>query len=440
MIRWYRACTALLLAAIAILSPVASRAQDVGSVPDTTTAEETKFAPVPQFAGAFTPGYGFDILKTKRGSINLSVYGLFRFLDQTPAEQTFTDHLGRERTVAARNDINWHRTMVWVSGFFFDPKLLYTITVWSLPSTEQTLVFGLLRYVVAKPLTFGAGIGPSLTARSMQGSWPFWAGSDRQMAEEFYRGCFASAFFVTGSPTDRFYYTVSVNRSLSQLGITAAQDNRAYAYSASFSWFPTTGELGPRGGFGDLEEHQEFATRIGMSACHAREGRYAGDEDSPRHGQLKLSDGVNPFELGALADTVLVRSLDYDEIAIDAGFKYKGFSFQAEYGLRWLSEFDATGPLPDDSIFDHGFFAEAMHMVVEKKLGLYATTGYIIDEFDRKPWELGGGASFYPYGNRNLRLNLHYIHVEKSPTGSSFGYYTAGQTGDTVSMGVDILL
>jgi len=79
-------------------------------------------------------------------------------------------------------------------------------------------------------------------------------------------------------------------------------------------------------------------------------------------------------------------------------------------------------------------------MVVEKKLGLYATTGYIIDEFDRKPWELGGGASFYPYGNRNLRLNLHYIHVEKSPTGSSFGYYTAGQTGDTVSMGVDILL
>jgi hypothetical protein len=439
MFRWALRI-ALLLAVLVASTPVPSRAQDVSSVPDTTTAEETKFAPVPQFAGAFTPGYGFDILKTKRGSVNLSVYGLFRFLDQTPANQTFTDHLGRKRPVAARNDINWHRTMIWVSGFFYDPKFLYTITVWSLPSTEQTLAFGLLRYVVAKPLTFGAGIGPSLTARSMQGSWPFWAGSDRQMAEEFYRGGFSSSFFVTGSPTDRFYYTVAINRSLSQLGITAANDNRSYAYSASFTWMPTTGEFGPRGGFGDLEEHQEFATRIGMSACHARESRFAGDEDSPRHAQLKLSDGVNPFELGALADTVLVRNLDYDEIAIDAGFKYKGFSFQAEYGLRWLSEFDATGPLPDDSIFDHGFFAEAMHMVVEKKLGVYATSGYILDEFDRKPWELGGGASFYPYGNRNLRLNLHYIHIEKSPTGSSFGYYTAGQTGNTISMGVDILL
>lgn len=428
--------------AIVLLALVSrTQAQDVAAVPDTTTAApDEKFAPVPDFAGEFTPGHGFDILKTKRGSINLSVYGLFRFIDQTPANQTFTDHLGRERTVAARNDINWHRTMLWVSGFFYDPKLLYTITVWSLPSTEQTLAFGLIRYVTARSLTFGAGIGPSLTARSMQGSWPFWAGSDRQMAEEFYRGGFASSFFVTGAPLDRFYYTVAINRSLSQLGITAANDNRSYAYSASVYAMPTTGEFGPRGGFGDLEDHQQVATRFGMSACHSREGRYAGNLDSPRHQQIRLSDGVNPFEVGALADTVVVEELDYDNVAIDAGFKYKGFSLQAEYGMRWLSDFDATGPLPLESIFDQGFFVQAMHMVVPRKLGLYATTSLVFDEFNRDPWELSGGASFYPFGNRNLRLNLHYIHVEKSPTGSSFGYYTAGQTGDTVSMGVDILL
>lgn len=430
----------LFIIAIAVLAPVASRSQDVTSVPDTVSVDETKFAEVPQFAGAFTPGYGFDILKTKRGSINLSVYGVFRFLDQTPKDQTFRDHLGRERPVRARNDINWHRTMIWVSGFFYKPEFLYTITVWSLPTTEQTLAFGLLRYVTSKQLTVGAGVGPSLTARSMQGTWPFWAGSDRQMAEEFYRGGFASSFFVTGSPADRLYYTAAINRSLSQLGIPSGNDNRSYAYSASMQWLPTTGEFGPRGGFGDLEEHEELATRFGFSACHAREGRYAGLEDDPRHSQLKLSDGVNPFEIGALADSIVVNELDYDEIAFDAGFKYKGFSFQFEYGMRWLSEFDATGPVPYDSILDHGFYAEAMHMVIEKKLGVYATSGYINDEFNRTPWELGGGASFYPYGNRNLRLNFHYIHVDQCPTGSNFGYYTAGQTGDTISLGVDILL
>ncbi|HET6347855.1 MAG TPA: hypothetical protein VFH88_02110 [Candidatus Krumholzibacteria bacterium] len=437
---------ALIAALFLVSAPRGVYAQDEASIPDTTKAVAGSTAPGEpasypnQIAGELTPSKGFDIIKTHRGSLNVSVYGLFRFIDQMPSNQTFTDHLGRQRPVATRNDINWHRTMVWFSGFFYQPQFRYTITVWSLASTEQTLAFGLLRYLPCRQISFNAGIGPSLTARSMQGSWPFWAGSDRQMGEEFYRGGFASSFFIAGEPVNKLTYTLAVNRSLSQLGITAAQDNRNYAWSGSLCWMPTTGEFGPRGGFGDLEEHQQVATRFGISASHARESRYAGVEDSPRHAQIKLSDGVNPFETGALADTVTVKDLDYDEMAVDAGFKYRGFSFQFEYGLRQLSNFNATGPLPDDKIIDHGFYAEAMQMVVKRKLGIYGVGSYISDEFNRFPWELGGGASFYPYGNRTLRLNLHLLHVEECPTGSSFGYYTAGQTGTTLSLGADILL
>lgn len=434
--RW--GCAAFMFIVLAFA--IEARAQDEGPAPDYPDTTEVEDTYENGIAGEFTPAKGFDIIKTKRGSVNISVYGLFRFLDQTPANQTFTDHLGRERSVAARNDINWHRTFLWVSGFFYDPRIRYTISIWSLPTTEQNLGFGLLRFKLKDAVTFGVGVGPALTARSLQGSWPFWAGSDRQMAEEFYRGGFASSFFITGEPIDRVFYTVAINRSLSQLGITAAEDNREYAYSASMWWMPTTGEFGPRGGFGDLEDHQEVATRFGFSTCHADEGRYAPLNEAPNNTQLKLSDGVNPFTAGALADTVTVTSLDYDNFAIDAGLKYKGFSFQAEYGMRWLSNFEATGPLPDDSIFDSGFFAQAMQMVVKRKLGVYVTTGYIFDEFERHPWELSGGASFYPVGNRSLRLNAHYIHIYKSPTGSSFGYYTAGQTGNTFSLGVDVLL
>ena len=51
-----------------------------------------------------------------------------------------------------------------------------------------------------------------------------------------------------------------------------------------------------------------------------------------------------------------------------------------------------------------------------------------------------GGIVNFPYGNRIWRPNLHVIRVEKSPTGSSFGYYTAGQSGTTISLGGDILL
>jgi hypothetical protein len=429
-----------------------ARAQDEAAIPDTTT---TVAAPAGEdeswyknnISGEFTPAKGFDIFNSKRGSLNISCYGLFRYLDQMPGDQTFQDHLGRTRVVKARRDINWHRSFVWLNGFFYDPKFRYTIAIWSLPTTQQTLVFGVMRYMVAKPLTLGCGIGPNLTVRSMGGSWPFWAGSDRQMGEEAVRGGFSSSFFITGEPLDRFYYTAAITNNLSQLGVTASNDTRDLGYSGSIWWMPTTGEFGPRGGFGDLEEHQQVATRFGMSASHSRENRYAQLSSAPNATQIRLSDGVYPFEEGALADSITVESLTYENMAIDAGFKYKGFSFQGEYILRWLSDFEGTdlrgmsaAKFDDNQIFDQAFFAEAGHMVVKQKLMLYLAGSYMIDEFDRNPWEFGGGVSLYPFGNRSWRLNAHLLHIEKSPAGSNFGYYTAGQTGTIFSLGTDILL
>jgi len=203
---------------------------------------------------------------------------------------------------------------------------------------------------------------------------------------------------------------------------------------------PSTGEFGPRGGFGDLEHHTELATRFGISGCSAREGRYAPVGEAPRATQIKLADGVNPFEVGALADTVTVENLTYRNVSIDAGFKYRGFSFQSEYTMRQLSRFDATGPLPEDTVTDHGFFVQGMHMVVPKKLGLFVSGSYLMDEWDRHPYEIGGGANFYPYGNRSFRLNLLVNHVDKSAASSDFGYYVAGQTGTTISVMADVLL
>jgi len=440
-----RALRAVILAGLCLaILPVAARAQDEAPIapaePDSTAKAKAEESYKNEISGEMTPGKGFDIFRSKRGSLNISFYGLFRYVNQLPAEQTFKDHLGRERDVKANNMINWHRTFVWLTGFFYDPKFRYNISLWSLPTTQQTLLFGNLRYIVSRPLALGVGIGPNLTARSVQGSWPYWASSDRQMGEEFFRGGFSSSFFITGEPASRLYYTAAVTNNLSQLGVTSTNDTRDMGVSASVWTMPTTGEFGPRGGLGDMERHEHPATRFGMSAGHSRESRYSQLNQPPNATQIRMSDGVFPFEAGAIADTVTVETLDYDEMAFDAGFKYKGFSFQGEAYVRKLSNFDATGPLPLSSITDRGFMAEAMHMVVPKKLGLYMATGYVWDDFKRNPWEIAGGASFYPYGSRVWRLNLHVIRVEKSPTGSSFGFYTAGQSGTTISLGTDILL
>jgi hypothetical protein len=426
----------LVVAAIAVGSGSAL-AQETNDPPPGDTLAISPFANTT--AGEFTPSKGFQVFTSKRSSLNISFYGLFRYLNQMPGEQTFTDHLGRERTVKARNDLNWHRTMVWFTGHFWTPNLRWNITAWTLGSTQQALLFGNLQYKVGRALTFGAGMAPNLTNRSMQGSFPYWAGSDRQMTEEFMRGGFSSGFWITGQPLSRLYYSASVNTNLSQLGITASNDSRDLAFSGGLMWMPTTGEFGPRGGFGDLEHHEQWATRFGTSGAHAREYRGAPDSEKNNETQLRLSDGVYVFEADALADGVTVRYLDYDELSVDAGAKYKGLSLQAEGFLRRYSNFEATGPLPVSSLTDTGLQVQAGYMVVPKRVMLYGTGGHVWDDFDRNPWELSGGLSFYPTGTRSWRLNLHVIRIEKSPTGSNFGYYAAGQSGTTISLGTDVI-
>ena len=434
---------AWLLFMLSLLFPIRLHAQDEAGrgIGDTTATADSGYTN--GIAGEFTPARGFDLVKTPRASLNISFYGVFRYVNQLPEDQTFTDHLGRERAVKLRNDLNWHRTMVWLTGFFWEQNFRYNITLWSLPTTQQTLLFGNMQYRFSKAATLGVGIAPNLTARSLTGSWPFWASSDRQMSEEFFRGGFSSGVWLTGEAFDRFNYTLSLNTNISQLGTTAANDTRDMATSLNVAWMPTTGEFGPRGGLGDFEHHREVATRFGLSAGHSREGRYADDDVPPNATQIKLSDGVNPFDTGALAEGVTVQKLTYDEIAIDGGAKYRGFNVQAEYFWRWLSDYETDVPLPApaaETIFDHGFQAQVMHMVVPRRLGAYLTYGKVFDDFDRNPWELSGGLSYYPSGTRSWRVNLHSIYVDKSPTASSFGFYTSGQTGTTISLGVDILM
>ncbi|MDQ3022281.1 MAG: hypothetical protein M3R36_17180 [Bacteroidota bacterium] len=162
-------------AALLILNTTGNiRAQDEVTQPpeqDSTTAvkdykEEGSYPN--EIAGEFTPGRGFDIVKTKFGSLNISGYGLIRWIDQLPEPQTFNDNLGRERQVQPlRNDIYFHRVFVWLTGFLGTPRFRYNLTLWGLVPTQQTLLFGNLQYMFSRGFRVGTGIGPNLGARSL---------------------------------------------------------------------------------------------------------------------------------------------------------------------------------------------------------------------------------------------------------------------------------
>ena len=92
-------------------------------------------------------------------------------------------------------------------------------------------------------------------------------------------------------------------------------------------------------------------------------------------------------------------------------------------------------------IDDSGFYVQAAFYPIPKKLELYAGTSQIYGDDDAgfgDASELLAGLNWYLSNNRNNRLNLQVIDVNRSAVDSLFGYYTAGQDGTTVSIAASV--
>jgi len=430
-------------AALLLLSVGLAQAQMDDVSLDTVNADPNVTVYENTVAGEFTPGTGFKLVKNKFASLNLSIYGQARYLNQMPDTAVWYGHYDpTPRTYKGRNDIYWHRVMIWFTGYLGTPRLRYMATVWTVFTTQQSLVYGNIAYTFNRHFRAAIGIAPNLCARSLQGPFPFFTSTDRVMSEDALRGGFTNGFTVTGEIVSRLNYSVMVGNNLSQLGIKAANLTRHMSKGVNLVWMPTTGEFGPRGGNGDFEHHEKVATRFGVNFCHSRENRFNNiDTPSPDNTQVRMSDGLLFFEANALGTGITVAESNYDMLAFDAGLKYKGLAIHTELYNRTLSKFDYTGPAPAvSSIHDIGYKAEVLYMAVPKILCVYGFTSGINDQFKRKPYEVGGGVNVYPYKTRSWRINAQAMYVYKSAAGGTFGLYTAGQTGATITLGTDILL
>src|SRR5215510_9734762 len=392
--------------------------------------------------GEFDPCDGFLIGRTSFGELSVSGYALVRYINQMPPEQTYVDHLGNTHAVDARNDLFPHRIIVFLKGWVGNPRLIYNIIFWTVNTTDQKAIFAVLGYQFHEKFSVYAGINGSPGTRSLQGSHPYWLGHDRVMADEFFRPYFSNGVWVQGKLLPGFWYNAMAANNSSALGITASELDRRLTTGASVWWMPTTKEFGPRGAYGDWEHHEQLATRIGVSSTNTKEQRFTEpDTGVPGNTTIKLADGLNVFDPGALAPGVTVQNVDYQLLSFDAGAKYHGIFLQTEIYTRWLNDFEADGPLPVSTIVDHGFFIQGSFFPVKKKLELYGATSQIFGDKDAgfsNSSEYLAGLNFYPADTRNHRLNVQVINVNHSPVSSTFGYYTGGQNGTTVSVGFSV--
>ena len=336
--------------------------------------------------------------------LKFNVNTQLRYLN-TLRDETFTDHLGVVRDVHTRNDITVNRAMFILGGYVFDPRPRYSFTVWTSAGAASIVVAGNIGWQFNKALTITGGYTGVPGSRSLVTTFPFFTAIDRSMADNFFRPGFTQGVWANGEPVKGLNYLAFVGNGLNTLNISANKIDTHLLFSGSVWWEP----LGPTGNPANhatctmtISPPTRRRIRLGTSFTRSREDRFSNlDQSSPENTSLYNSDGVLTFSTGAFAPGVTVDQATYRMWAIDGGLKRSGLAVNGQYFFRWLNDFEADGPLPLASTFDHGFELTASHFVIPKKLdALWPRLRGSSDSFATRPSmaAASSGISFRPSG------------------------------------------
>jgi hypothetical protein len=355
-----------------------------------------------------------------------------RYLNTLSSVDTFTDHLGVVREVHRRNDITVNRSMFVFNGYAFDKRARYNLTVWTSAGAASIVVAGNIGWQFNKALTITGGYTGVPGSRSLVNTFPFFTSTDRTMADNFFRPSFTQGLWANGEPLKNVHYLAFVGNGLNTLNISATKIDTNLLLSGSVWWEPL-GAYGPpsraRNMYDDYFAEDKLRIRLGTSFTRSREDRFSNlDQSSPENTSLHNSDGVLTFSTGAFAPGVTVQEALYKMWAIDGGAKWRGFAVNGQYYFRWLSDFEADGPLPLASTFDHGFELVAGKFVVPKKLMLYARGSAVFGQFGDSH-EYAGGLKWHFLPTERLWLSAELMRVQRVPYGGGFTPYAAGLTG-----------
>jgi hypothetical protein len=356
-----------------------------------------------------------------------------RYLNTLSANDTFTDHLGVVREVHKRNDITVNRSMFVFAGYMFDKRLQYSLTVWTSAGSASIVVAGNVGWRFNKGLTITGGYTGVPGSRSLVNTFPFFTSTDRTMADNFFRPAFTQGVWANGEPRKGLHYLAFVGNGLNTLSISANKIDTHLLLSGSVWWEPL-GPFGPAAGrsrnmYDDYFASDKLRIRLGTAFTRSREDRFSNlDQSSPENTSLHNSDGVLTFSTGAFAPGITLDKATYRMWAIDGGIKWNGLAVNGQYFFRWLNDFEADGPLPLSSTFDHGFELVAGQFVIPRTLMVYGRGSMVFGQFGDS-WEYAGGVKWHFLPTERLWLSAELMRVNKVPYGGTFTPYTAGLTG-----------
>ena len=254
-----------------------------------------------------------------------------------------------------------------LGGYIFDKRARYSLTVWTSAGAASIVVAGNIGWQFNKHLTLMAGYTGVPGSRSLVNTFPYYTATDRSMADNFFRPGFTQGVWATGELGKGLNYQAFVGNALNTLNISATKIDTNLLFAGSLWWEPLGRYAEPGKSvnmYDDYFAKKKVRIRLGTSFTRSREDRFSNlDQSSPDNTAIYNSDGVLAFSTGAFAPGVTVDKALYKMWAIDGGLKYNGLAVNGQYFMRWLSDFEADGPIPVASTFDHGYELSASYFV-----------------------------------------------------------------------------
>ena len=338
---------------------------------------------------------------------------------------TITDYSPPSRDL---NQFQLKRGRIAFSGSAFDPNFTYFVQLDGRSSSgdDVRLLDYYLNYDFGnaqfglEPGTLGFRTGkykvPFTMARWLSGrEFEF---TDRSVASTFFD---VNRSFAVGLYGETKRLAVPINWEFAifnglvtggaETGSSGTLDDN-FAYSGRLYAFPI-GDWG-NSSLADFEWHERLAMRIGCGFASSEIERSGSTEFS----RLRVVD--SGLQLASiLPDSVSGYSVSL--FAMDASFKYRGWSSTLEYYFRTIDDFRG-GWIPE--LFDHGFWFQLGKFIVPGKIELLARWSRVqgesgtLGDVEQSAEEVAGALAWY-FRENHAKLVVDITHLDGAPINSS---------------------
>lgn len=389
--------------------------------------------PVASGAPTYATYYaGYDnglYVRVKQGSdsfeIKNNLRSQFRVISFARDDDQWTDQAGVVRPIENRQNFDVERLRIVLSGHAYTPQLKFFVQADG--DTDSTHVLSVLdgwfawRFSDALEVQFGK--------RKVPGTRNWLLGAfdtrmiDRAFANEFFRPSRTTGIWIIGDPHESLHYELMAGQGFNTEGLTPSEMGDDFAFAGTI-WWDCIGAYGPARPT-DFEFHDELAVRVGASWVSSKEGTPGRQLEEADF--LRLTDGTRLTEPNALAPGATVESFDLTMVAVDAAFKYRGWSVNGEY--FWRSVYDLKANLPVPSVgLQHGFYLEGGCFVVPQRLEFNSQVACVSGKHGSTS-SFATGLSYYPLETYYLKLGLDVTLIDGSPVNSTGSDILVGDSG-----------